>query len=126
MEKINGTAAFYNQSAVTSDEIVARGYTGGKIVFGKEDFGCGDNAADAVKMLKSNGVLYVVVTGLADAFRAAAEAEKLPVVVLDKKSIEDIFRTFADKDSEAAVITNDDGTRKVKLISGSLSKSYAF
>ena len=62
----------------------------------------------------------------ATTFRDAAEKENIPVISLDKKSIEDIFRTFADKDSEAAVITNDDGTRKVKLISGSLSKSYQF
>ncbi|MCR4941148.1 MAG: hypothetical protein K5930_13765 [Treponemataceae bacterium] len=126
MEKINGTAAFYDQSAVTSDEIVARGYTGGKIVFGKDDFGGGENAAEAVKMLKNNGVLNVVVTSAAPDFREAAEKGTLPLVTLDKKSIDDIFRTFADKDSEAAVITNDDGTRKVKLISGSLSKSYTF
>lgn len=126
MEKINGTAAFYDKSAVTADEILARGYTGGKIIFGKDDFGCGDNAEETVKMLKNNGVLRVVVMSAASTFIDAAEKETIPVITLDKKSIEDIFRTFADKDSEAAVITNDDGTRKVKLISGSLSKSYQF
>lgn len=126
MEKINGNAAFYNQSAVTADEIIARGYTGGKIIFGKDDFGGGEKADEAVKMLKNNGVLSVVVSGANEAFAGAAENEKLSVISLDKKSIEDIFRTFADKDSEAAVITNDDGTKKVKLISGSLSKSYQF
>ena len=126
MEKINGTAAFYDKSAVTADEILARGYTGGKIIFGKDDFGCGDKSEETVKMLKNNGVLRVVVINAATTFRDAAEKENIPVIALDKKSIEDIFRTFADKDSEAAVITNDDGTRKVKLISGSLSKSYQF
>ena len=126
MEKINGSAAFYDKSAVTADEIVARGYTGGKIIIGRDDFGGGEKADEAVKMLKSNGVLRVVVSGANAAFREAAENEQLAIVQLDKKSIEDIFRTFADKDSEAAVITNDDGTRKVKLISGSLSKSYQF
>ena len=126
MEKINGNAAFYNQQAVTADEIIARGYTGGKIIFGKDDFGAGEKADEAVKMLKNNGVLSVVVSGANEAFASAAENEKLSVISLDKRSIEDIFRTFADKDSEAAVITNDDGTKKVKLISGSLSKSYQF
>ncbi|MCR4712927.1 MAG: hypothetical protein K5751_00945 [Treponemataceae bacterium] len=126
MEKINGTAAFYDKPAVTAEEIFARGYTGGKIIFGKDDFGGGDKAEETVKMLKNNGVLRVVVSGANATFRDAAEKEQLAVVTLDKKSIEDIFRTFADKDSEAAVITNDDGTRKVKLISGSLSKSYQF
>jgi len=126
MEKINGTAAFYDQSSVTAEAIIAKGYTGGKIVFGKEDFGGGENADEAVKMLKNNGILRVVVSGVAASFKEAAEKEHLAVIVLDKKSIDDIYRTFADKDSEAAVITNDDGTRKVKLISGSLSKSYTF
>ena len=126
MEKINGKAAFYNQSAITAEEIIAKGYTGGKIIFGRDDFGGGDKADEAVKMLKGNGVLSVVASGANAAFREAAEKEQLAIVQLDKKSIEDIFRTFADKDSEAAIITNDDGTRKVKLISGSLSKSYQF
>jgi len=126
MEKINGTAAFYDKPAVTAEEIFARGYTGGKIIFGKDDFGCGDKAEETVKMLKNNGVLRIVVMSADAGFHDAAEKENIPVIALDKKSIEDIFRTFADKDSEAAVITNDDGTRKVKLISGSLSKSYQF
>ena len=126
MEKINGKAAFYDQSAITAQAIIEKGYTGGKIIFGRDDFGGGDNADEAVKMLKNNGVLSVVVSGANSSFRTSAENEKLNVISLDKKSVEDIFRTFADKDSEAAVITNDDGTKKVKLISGSLSKSYQF
>ena len=33
---------------------------------------------------------------------------------------------YADKDTECKVVLNDDGTAKVKLIAGSLSKSYQF
>ena len=37
-----------------------------------------------------------------------------------------MFRTFADKDTECKIVINDDDTAKVKLIAGSLSKSYPF
>ena len=35
-------------------------------------------------------------------------------------------KTFADKETECKIVINDDGTAKVKLIAGSLSKSYPF
>ena len=47
-------------------------------------------------------------------------------IEMDRKSIEDMFKTFADKDTECKIVFNDDGTAKVKLIAGSLSKSYPF
>ena len=50
----------------------------------------------------------------------------LLAIELDKKSIEEIFRTFANKDTDCKIVINDDGTYKVKLIAGSLSKSYPF
>jgi 3-isopropylmalate/(R)-2-methylmalate dehydratase small subunit len=50
----------------------------------------------------------------------------LLAVEMDKKSIDDMFHTFADKDSECKIVQNEDGTAKVKLIAGSLSKSYPF
>ena len=45
---------------------------------------------------------------------------------LDKKTIEDMFHTFASKDTECKIEQKEDGTWKVKLIAGSLSKSYPF
>ena len=45
---------------------------------------------------------------------------------IDRKSLADMFRTFASKDTECKIVINDDGTAKVKLIAGSLSKSYPF
>ena len=47
-------------------------------------------------------------------------------IEIDRKSIDDMFRTFADKDTECKIVLNDDETAKVKLIAGSLSKSYQF
>lgn len=37
-----------------------------------------------------------------------------------------MFHTFADKDTECKVVIKEDGIAKVKLIAGSLSKSYEF
>ena len=50
----------------------------------------------------------------------------LLAIEMDKKSIDDMFRTFSEKDTECKIVINDDGTAKVKLIAGSLSKSYPF
>ena len=47
-------------------------------------------------------------------------------IELDKKSMADMFHTFADKDTECKVVIKEDGIAKVKLIAGSLSKSYEF
>ena len=53
-------------------------------------------------------------------------ANGILAIELDKKSMADMFHTFADKDTECKVKLNGDGTAKVKLIAGSLSKSYQF
>lgn len=45
---------------------------------------------------------------------------------LDKKSIDDMFKNFETKETDCSIIEKDDGTFKIKLISGSLSKSYIF
>ena len=50
----------------------------------------------------------------------------LLAVEMDRKSVDDMFRTFASKDTECQIKQGDDGTWKVKLIAGSLSKSYPF
>ena len=47
-------------------------------------------------------------------------------IEMDRKSLADMFHTFGDKDTECKVVINDDGTAKVKLYAGSLSKSYPF
>ena len=53
-------------------------------------------------------------------------ANDLMAIEIDRKSLADMFRTFANKDTECKIVFNDDGTAKVKLIAGSLSKSYPF
>lgn len=126
MDKISATAGFYSGNDVSAEDILAGGYIGGKMIFARKNFGNGEKAPEAVTMLKEEGVLRVIANSVAPEFHKAAEEKQLEIIILDAKSIEDIFHTFEDKDAEAAAIVKEDGTKKVKLISGSLSKSYIY
>ena len=70
-----------------------------------------------------NGIYVVVAVNFARIFRQNMYNCGLLAVEMDKKSVDDMFRTFAEKDTECKIVFNDDGTAKVKLIAGSLSKS---
>ena len=76
--------------------------------------------------MEVNGIYAVVAVNFARIFRQNMYNCGMLAIELDKKSIEDMFRTFAEKDTECKIIFNDDGPAKVKLIAGSLSKSYPF
>ena len=47
-------------------------------------------------------------------------------IKLDKKSLLEIFHTFSEKDVDGVISVNEDDKSKLKLISGSFSKSYLF
>ena len=64
--------------------------------------------------------------GFAKPFRQEMFSNSIMAIEIDRKSLADMFRTFANKDAECKIVINDDGTAKVKLIAGSLSKSYPF
>ena len=92
----------------------------------RENFGCGSSREHAPWALEVNGIYVVVATNFARIFRQNMYNCGMLAIEMDKKSIEDMFRTFADKDTECKIVINDDDTAKVKLIAGSLSKSYPF
>ena len=99
---------------------------GKKVIITKENFGCGAERDRAPWALEVNGINTVVAPTFAKTFRKDMFANDLMAIEIDRKSLADMFRTFADKDTECKVVLNDDGTAKVKLIAGSLSKSYQF
>ena len=99
---------------------------GKKVIITRENFGCGSSREHAPWALEVNGIYAVVAVNFARIFRQNMYNCGMLAIELDKKSIEDMFRTFAEKDTECKIIFNDDGTAKVKLIAGSLSKSYPF
>ena len=99
---------------------------GKKVIITRENFGCGSSREHAPWALEVNGIYAVVAVNFARIFRQNMYNCGMLAIELDKKSIEDMFRTFAEKDTECKIIFNDDGSAKVKLIAGSLSKSYPF
>ena len=99
---------------------------GTKVIITRENFGCGSESEKAPWALEVNGINTVVAPTFAKSFRKNMFANDLMAIEIDRKSLADMFRTFADKDTECKIVLNDDGTAKVKLIAGSLSKSYQF
>lgn len=99
---------------------------GKRIVISRENFGCGDECEQASWAFEANGIYAVVAINFQKTFRQTMFQNNLLTIELDRKSIDDIFHTFGDKEVDGSIILNEDGTAKVKLISGSLSKSYHF
>ena len=154
MKQFGGKVLFLDRSDINTDEIIPAKYLteiskqalkpylledlkmdgfnsktdipGKSIIITRENFGCGSSREHAPWALEVNGINAVVAVNFARIFRQNMYNCGMMAIELNKKDIEDMFHTFADKDTECNIIMNDDGTAKVKLISGSLSKSYHF
>lgn len=153
MKQFGGPVLFLDRSDINTDEIIPAKYltentkqalkpylledlkldgfdsktdvAGKKVIITRENFGCGSSREHAPWALEVNGIYVVVAPNFARIFRQNMFNCGMLAVEMDKKSIEDMFHTFADKDTECKIVINDD-TAKVKLIAGSLSKSYPF
>lgn len=154
MKQFGGAVLFLDRSDINTDEIIPAKYltentkqalkpylledlklegfdpkkdvAGKKVIITRENFGCGSSREHAPWALEVNGIYVVVATNFARIFRQNMYNCGMLAIEMDKKSIEDMFRTFGDKDAECKIVINDDDTAKVKLIAGSLSKSYPF
>lgn len=154
MKQFGGSVLFLDRADINTDEIIPAKYltentkqalkpylledlklegfnsktdvAGKKVIITRENFGCGSSREHAPWALEVNGIYVVVAVNFARIFRQNMYNCGMMALEMDKKSIDDMFRTFADKDAEAKIVFNDDGTAKVKLIAGSLSKSYPF
>ncbi|MCR5436380.1 MAG: 3-isopropylmalate dehydratase small subunit [Treponema sp.] len=154
MKQFGGSVLFLDRSDINTDEIIPAKYLtendkkalqpylledlklegfnpktdipGTKVIISRENFGCGSSREHAPWALEVNGIYVVIAANFARIFRQNMFNNGLLAIEIDKKSIADMFRTFADKDTECKIVINDDGTAKVKLIAGSLSKSYPF
>ena len=154
MKTFGGAVLFLDRSDINTDEIIAANYlaelpkqelkahlfedlkiegfnaqtdvAGTKVIITRENFGCGAVKENASWALETSGIFTVVAPTFAKAFRQDMFASNLMAIEIDRKSLADMFRTFANKDTECKIVINDDGTAKVKLIAGSLSKSYPF
>ena len=154
MKQFGGKVLFLDRSDINTDEIIPARYLtentkqalkpylledlkldgfnaktdvpGKKVIISRDNFGCGSSREHAPWALEVNGIYVVVATNFARIFRQNMFNCGMLAIELDKKSIDDMFRTYAEKDTECKVVINDDGTAKVKLIAGSLSTSYKF
>lgn len=154
MKTFGGSVLFLDRSDINTDEIIDTKYlnelpkqdlkpyllqnlkingfnsqtdvAGKKVIITRENFGCGSENDHTPWALEVNGINTVVTSSFAKSFRKNMFANDLMAIEIDRKSLADMFHTFADKDTECKVVLNEDGTAKVKLIAGSLSKSYQF
>lgn len=154
MKQFGGPVLFLDRTDINTDEIIPAKYLtentkqalkpylledlklegfdsktdvpGKKVIITRDNFGCGSSREHAPWALEVNGIYVVVAVNFARIFRQNMYNCGLLAVEMDKKSIDDMFRTFSEKDTECKIVFNDDGTAKVKLIAGSLSKSYPF
>ncbi|MCR5045083.1 MAG: 3-isopropylmalate dehydratase small subunit [Treponema sp.] len=154
MKQFGGPVLFLDRTDINTDEIIPAKYLtentkqalkpylledlklegfdsktdvpGKKVIVTRENFGCGSSREHAPWALEVNGIYVVVAVNFARIFRQNMYNCGMLAVEMDKKSVDDMFRTFAEKDTECKIVFNDDGTAKVKLIAGSLSKSYPF
>ena len=154
MKTFGGAVLFLDRSDINTDEIILDKYlkelpkqelkshlfeelkiegfnsqtdvAGTKVIITRENFGCGAVKENASWALETNGIYTVVAPTFSKSFRQEMFTNALMAIEIDRKSLADMFRTFANKDTECKIVINDDGTAKVKLIAGSLSKSYPF
>ncbi|MCQ2588871.1 MAG: 3-isopropylmalate dehydratase small subunit [Treponema sp.] len=154
MKTFGGPVLFLDRSDINTDEIIPAKYleetdkkaikpylledlkingfnpqtdvAGKRVIITRDNFGCGNEKPQAAVALTANSLHSVISAGIAKNFRSAMYANDILSIEMDKKSLADMFHTFADKDTECKVVINDDGSAKVKLYAGSLSKSYPF
>jgi 3-isopropylmalate/(R)-2-methylmalate dehydratase small subunit len=154
LKTFGGPVLFLDRSDINTDEIIGENYlkelpkaelkahlfedlkidgfnaqtdvAGTRVIITKENFGCGTAREHTAGALESSGLFTVVAPTFAKPFKQDMAANNIMAIEIDRKSLADMFRTFASKDTECKIVINDDGTAKVKLIAGSLSKSYPF
>lgn len=154
MKQFGGEVLFLDRSDINTDEIIPAKYlteiskqalkpylledlklegfnpkrdiAGKGVIITRENFGCGSSREHAPWALEVNGINAIVAENFARIFRQNMFNCGMLAIEASKHDIDDMFRTFADKETACKITINDDGPSKVKLIAGSLSKSYYF
>ena len=76
--------------------------------------------------LKDSGVKLFVAANFEPEIKKRFVACGISSVDLRKKDLEDMFASFAQKETQGKIVAAENGLFKLKLISGSFSKSYIF
>ena len=154
MKEFGGKVLFLDRSDINTDEIIPAKYLteitktalkpylledlkmdnfnpktdiiGKKVIITRENFGCGSSREHAPWALEVNDIFTVIAPNFARIFRQNMYNCGMMAIDMAAENVDDMFRTFAGKDTECKIVMNEDGSAKVKLIAGSLSKSYEF
>ncbi len=154
MKQFGGKVLFLDRSDINTDEIIPAKYLteitrsalkpylledlkldgfdpkadipGKKVIITRENFGCGSSREHAPWALEANDINAVFAVNFARIFRQNMFNCGMLAVGMKEDVIDDIFRNFGEKDTDSVITVNPDGSGKLKLISGSLSKSYQF
>ena len=119
MKQCGGSTLFLDKTNITTEEIFSipegktekevkifdnldltgfepkRDVPGKKVIVSRDNFGIGENQESAAKALKAAGILTIVVSTIGSEFKKILKNENIVVVDLDKKTIEDMFKTFS-------------------------------
>jgi 3-isopropylmalate/(R)-2-methylmalate dehydratase small subunit len=130
MKQFEGKVLFLDRTDVRLDDIPARDVAAAGVIITRDNFGVDFDGAKPAWVggaAGEAGVGAVVAGSFSRTARQCFLDAGLIAVELPKKDLEDVFKTFLPMETPTCRVThNDDGTCKVKLISGSLSKSYVF
>lgn len=154
MKAFGGPVLFLDRSDINTDEIIPAKYLteitkqalkpycledlkldgfdakrdvpGKKVIITRENFGCGSSREHAPWALEVNEIYTVIAPNFARIFRQNMYNCGLLALEFPKKTIDDMFKNFGNKETECKIEQKEDGTWKVKLIAGSLSISYPF
>ena len=143
MKQFGGDVLFLDRSDINTDEIIPAKYLtentkqalkpylledlkldgfnpktdtiGKKVIITRENFGCGSSREHAPWVLEVNGIYTVIAVNFARIFRQNMYNCGLLALDMSKKDIDDMFRTFADKETQCKIEQKEDGTWKVGL-----------
>lgn len=125
MKTFGGSVLFVEQSEPNSNALIPTKYLDEKVIISKENYNLDFENQDDV-LTKATNLFSIICSTLSKTNKSLLIGANILPIEIDKKSLADMFHTFSDKDCECKIVINDDETAKVKLIAGSLSKSYPF
>ena len=132
MKQFGGPVLFLDRSDINTDEIIPAKYltelskqalkpylledlklegfnpqtdvAGMNVIIARENFGCGSSREHAPWALEVNNIYTVIAPNFARIFRQNMFNNGLMAIEMDKKSVNDMFQNFADKDTECKIV----------------------
>lgn len=133
MKELKGSVIFLNRSLPANEQIAdviaqiaEEKSAGGSDLFFMVGIEIPNFDESRVKSLGNNGVNLVVGSNFESDCKKKLATGEVSSVDLRKKDIEDIYASFAQKETQGKIVAAENGLFKLKLISGSFSKSYIF